>query len=197
MAKARVLTTWSQGELDGLCGIYAVINAMKILAMSRGHEFSDSDGARLFKEMVKYLDSRNLMPNALWDGTSIQHVRDFLHTAKRFMRKQYGLEIVHKALARHGEITRKDVFWRVLDAALIRGPEYNFKHKTDHARVALIGLGLPMPHWTLAYGVSDKSINLIDSGSNIRLSYARSTVGMAQPGKWMIEPEHTLVISTL
>ncbi len=196
MAK-RVLTTWSQGELDGLCGIYAIINAMKILAMSRGKDFTDSDGAKLFKDMVKYLDARNLMPQALWDGTSIQHVRDFLHSARRFMRKQYGLEIVHKVLARRGEITRKDVFWRVLDAALSNDPSYNFKHKTEHARVALIGLGHPQPHWTLAYGVSPRSINLIDSGSNIRLSYTRSTVGVSQPGKWMIEPEHTIVIATL
>lgn len=194
--KTRV-DIWRQGELDGLCGIYAVINAMKLLTVSRGHVFTDSDGALLFKEMVKYLDSRNLMPNALWDGTSIQHIRDFLHSARRFMRKRYGLEIVQKALARRGEVTRKDVYWRLLDAALSHDPSYNFKHKTEHARVELIGLGNPQPHWTLAYGVSERSINLIDSGSHIRLSYARSTVGVTQPGKWMIEPEYTLVISTL
>lgn len=190
----RVVDIWRQGELDGLCGIYAIINAMKLLAVSRSHAFSDYDGAILFREMVKYLHNRNLMPNALWDGTSIQHVRDFLHTARRFMRKRYQLEIVHKALARKGEITRKDVFWRVLDSALANGPDYNFKHKTEHARVALLGLGWPQPHWTLAYGVSKKTIHLIDSGSHIRLSYARSTLGVSMPGKWMIEPEHTIVI---
>ncbi len=197
MARRRVLTTWSQGELDGLCGIYAIINAMKILAMSRGHEFSDHDGARLFRELIIYLHKRNVLTSALWDGTSIQHVRDFLHITRRFMRKKYQLEIVHKTLARKGEITRKDVLWRVLDSALSNGPDYNFKHKTEQARVALLGLGWPQPHWTLAYGVSEKFINLIDSGRHIRLSYARSTVGYTQPHKWMIEPEHTIIISTL
>lgn len=191
------LKTWEQGELDGLCGIYAIINAMKILAMSRGHEFSDSDGALLFRALIRYLNDRNLMPDALWNGTSIQHARDFLHTARRFMRKQYGLEIVHKALARKGQVTRKDVFWRLLGSALAHGPDYNFTHKGEHARVALIGLGNPIPHWTLAFDVSERTIQLIDSDSHIRLSYARSTVGESHPKKWMIEPEHTIVISTL
>ncbi len=198
MARHKIIRPWQQGELDGLCGIYAIINAMKVLALSRGREFSDGDGALLFRQMCKYLADRNQMPQALWDGTSIMHVRDFLSTAKRFMRKYYDLDVVHRRLAAPYEITRKDVFWRVLDDALTTRDElYNFRHKTKHTRVALLGLGYPTPHWSLAYGVGKRSIQLIDSGSRIRVSYDNSTVGETHPRKWMLEPEHTLVISTL
>lgn len=194
----KLVEPWEQGELDGLCGIYAIINAMKVLALSRGRQYSDADGAKLFKDSVRYLHKRNQLPHALWDGTSIMHVRDFLGIAKRFMRNQYELDIVWRRLAAPGEVTRKDVFWRLLDDALAARDElYDFKQKTKHTRVALLGLGHPQPHWTLAYGVGKSSIQLIDSGSRIRIRYHNCTVGESHPKKWMLEPEHTLIISTL
>ncbi len=187
---------WQQGELDGLCGIYAIINAMKLLALSRGFDFPDAAGTVLFRKMVKSLDARNKMPNALWDGTSFTHVRAFLGEASRFMRRQYGLELVHRQLARKGEITRKDVFWRFLDSALRGDGMYDFRFDTPHTRVALVGLGHPLPHWTLAYRVTARSIKLIDSGSRFTLKYSACTVGEGHPGRWRVEPEHTLVIAT-
>ena len=191
------VTPWQQGELDGLCGLYAIINAMKLLAASRGHNFTDSSGAELFRQMVRSLHKRNLLPNALWDGTSIMHVRNFLGGAKTFMRRNYGLDLVYSQLARKGEITRKDVFWRFLDSALAGDGMYDFRFKTPYQRVALLGLGDPLPHWTLAYGVTASSIKLIDSGSRFSLKYSACTVGESQPNHWMIEPEHTLVIATV
>ncbi len=191
------VSPWQQGELDGLCGIYAIINAMKVLTLSRGHTFTDSSGAMLFRKMVLALHQRGKMPGALWDGTSISHVRVFLNTAKTFMRKQYGLDLVYRQLARHGEVTRKDVLWRLLAAALHGHESYRFPQETFHTRVALLGLGNPMPHWTLAYDVRPRTIMLIDSGNRFNLKYSNCTVGESHPSRWMIEPYHTLVISTL
>lgn len=188
---------WQQGELDGLCGLYAIINAMKLLAISRGHEFSDAAGASLFRKMIKSLHDRNKLPNALWDGTSIVHVRDFLDTAKNFMRRQYGLELVYRPLVKKGEITRKDVLWRFLDSVLRGDGMYQFDLESQHKRVALVGMGHPLPHWTLAYRVTKSSIKLVDSGSRVTLKYGQCTVGESQPNRWMIEPEHTLIIATL
>lgn len=191
------LSPWQQGELDGLCGIYAIINAMKTLVLSRGYDFDDAHGATLFKMLLLALHKRNRLPRALWDGTSTSHVRDFLSTAKRFMRRQYKLELVYQRLAAPGQVTRKDVFWRVLDAALTPGSDYRFRYKTEHQRVALVGLGHPTPHWTLAYEVSPKTIKLIDSGNRVTLQYNKCTVGESHPGQWIIEPESTMIMSTL
>lgn len=193
----KQINPWQQGELDGLCGIYSIINAMKHLALSRGMEFSDPSGAVLFRRMVHYLHRRNKLPHALWDGTSVTHVRDFIGEARRFMLREYGLDITYKPLARRGQITRKDVFWRILDSALRGDGLYDVGLNTANPTVALLGLGAPLPHWTLAYKVTPRAIRLIDSGSRITLNYAQCTLGSSQSKAWEIEPEHTFLISTL
>ena len=194
---ADQVNPWQQGELDGLCGIYSIINAMKHLALSRGMEFSDPAGTILFRRMVRYLHKRNKLPHALWDGTSFTHVKDFIAEADRFMKREYGLELTYKTLARKGQITRKDVFWRVLDGALRGDETRGFGLETPHPKVALLGLGLPSPHWTLAYQVTNRSIRLIDSGSRYNLKYSQCTLGVSKSESWVIEPEHTFLLSTL
>ncbi len=188
---------WQQGELDGLCGLYAIINAMKLLALSQKIEFTDASGAVLFRRLARYLDTRNKMPDALWDGTTYTHVKDFLAVARVFMKRQYGLDLVYRQLARKGQVVRKDVFWRFLDSALKGDGVYHFPLESSKNRVALVGLGHPLPHWTVAYRVTQRSLKLIDSGRRFTLKYVDCTLGEKQPNRWAIEPEHTFVIATL
>lgn len=45
-----------QGEMDGLCGIYALVNAIRHLA---GRRLSKEDEDNLFKELVRGIYARN------------------------------------------------------------------------------------------------------------------------------------------
>jgi hypothetical protein len=45
-----------QGEMDGLCGIYALVNAIGRLA---GQRLSEEDEIDLFKELIRSIYKRN------------------------------------------------------------------------------------------------------------------------------------------
>ena len=48
MPRSSRLKPYRQGQLDGLCGIYATINAIRLALGERGDQFSKEDWRELF-----------------------------------------------------------------------------------------------------------------------------------------------------
>ena len=75
---------FTQGELDGLCGIYAVINAYRLLW---GDEFGHDRAAKLFKRMAK------AAPLAVFDGLGYNELLDLIALANRGVPAKLRLEV--------------------------------------------------------------------------------------------------------
>ena len=56
------MSSYEQGEFDSLCGIYAILNAIKLVDKK-------VDGEKLFEQMVKELHNQDKLKDALIEGT--------------------------------------------------------------------------------------------------------------------------------
>lgn len=157
-AAARVLPgiePFVQGELDGLCGIYAVINAYRLLF---GDQFGPERAAKLFKKMAKSV------PVAVFEGTSYQEQLDLIALANRAVPAKLRLEV-------RTHIFKKPAngpAWRINTFLNRLRDEVN-----EQNQVAILGLEKAHEHWTLVHRLTPATLKLTDSdrlGDCIRLA---------------------------
>jgi hypothetical protein len=68
---ARTIEPLGQGELDGLCGLYSAINALRLCAASHGRPLDWDQCERLFREGVDYLDAHGRLLHGAYWGMSL------------------------------------------------------------------------------------------------------------------------------
>jgi hypothetical protein len=142
------LTPLHQGDLDGLCGVYAVINAFRLLCP----ELTDQQSRRLFVGLIDVLN-RICLPKGefLYDGIEITEVAKLVRLAKRFVREELGIRIASRPLKLRRERRRYDELWTTLRAEL------------DTGAVSVLALSGYHSHWTVAYRATAKAAYLFDS----------------------------------
>ena len=181
---ARPPTPLQQGDLDGLCGAYALVNAVTRLLHNRG--FQRDDANRLFQRLCRTLHRRQRMPQAVWRGTHIDDIDGMLRTVRRFVRENFAVTLIVSHPFDSGVPRRKDRFFRVLSES--------FTSK-DERKVAIIGLDRPGFHWTIATEVTRRSFRLYDSGRSKRLRYGDCTLGKTMRGRQTIVARETRILS--
>src|SRR5260221_5483830 len=112
---ARPPTPLQQGDLDGLCGAYALVNAVTRLLHTKG--FHRDDANRLFQRLCRTLHRRQRMPQAVWRGTHIDDIDSMLRTVRRLLRKNFAitLGVAHPVDDRTPR--KEDKFFRLLSHA--------------------------------------------------------------------------------
>ena len=158
---ARLPSPLQQGDLDGLCGAYAVVNAVTRLLHDRG--FTREDANRLFKRLCHALHRRQKMPQAVWRGTHIEDVDAMLQTVQRFVRESFDLRLVVSRPFAAETVKRRDRFFNVLSAAF---------NADDRRKVAILGLDKPGFHWT---NVTDVGISRLSELKDLANLDLRST----------------------
>jgi hypothetical protein len=181
---ARPPTPLQQGDLDGLCGAYALVNAVTRLLHNKG--FQREDANRLFQRLCRTLHRRQRMPQAVWRGTHIDDIDGMLRTVRRFVRENFAVTLIVSHPFDSGVPRRKDRFFRVLSES--------FTSK-DERKVAIIGLDRPGFHWTIATEVTRRSFRLYDSGRSKRLRYGDCTLGKTMRGRQTIVARETRILS--
>ena len=132
-----------QGELDGLCGIYAIINAFEYL----GIEHDD-----LFEDICQVFTAKR-WPNLLWEGTYFGDLKRAIADCKKIYTELDSVKISYpfwKKVPKNNEDYWK-CFHKLFDNAQ---PE----------SCALIGMTKPSYHWIVAKKEKGKKkIHFIDS----------------------------------
>lgn len=167
---------YRQGQLDSLCGIYAIINALFALCPEMDEHLAQA----LFRKLLRSLESHTEKPvGALYDGLSQEAVEALLAVAVREIRRELDARI--KIKPSPSPLTSKSVgsFWEALRTRLDRG------------YVAIIGLSGADEHWTVAYAISDKLIRLLDSEDRRVLRRSRCTT---YRGKTRVQLDPSAVI---
>ncbi len=148
--KGRLREPYRQGDLDGLCGVYSAINAVRALCP----EIDGDDASWLFDHLVRYLaNNGNAASGAVANGIGCGDEARVLMKAVRYLADEHDIDLrlsrLPKALRRAADIDR---LWQALGEAV------------SSTCVAVLGLAGRHEHWTVAVDVSPQQIRLYDSG---------------------------------
>ncbi len=153
---------YQQGDLDGLCGVYSVVNAVRALCPE-----VDADTAEhLFDLLMQKLlrTAGNPTTVVTW-GIGRLMLRSLVDEAIAYMLDDFDIRLtarrLPKALRYQGS---RDQLWRALSEVV------------SPSCVAILGLAGKHSHWTVASTVTPLSIRLFDSDRLRALPRARCTV---------------------
>jgi hypothetical protein len=148
-----------QGEIDGMCGVYAVLNACRLLSVT-GDERLTSDlrwdqSKRLFRALCLSRTTRDLFPDIVCKGTEGPGMSRLIGVAQRWSLRhsRRSVEVAQPA-QRHRAASVHDYFDALRDA---------LRAERGERKAFILGLGPPWNHWTVVRRVRDKEVDFFDS----------------------------------
>ena len=151
-AERQGLVPFRQGDLDGLCGVYAIVNAMRALHPRLGRAGAEA----LFSALVHKLLPSRQRDAPICTGLSTRDLRTLIGVARRHLRDRHGVDIQCVGLGRiagqRGRVRQVPWLW----SALTR--------QFENGAVAIVGLGARHNHWTVVVAVTSRTLWLADSG---------------------------------
>ncbi len=201
-------TPLRQGDLDGLCGLYALINAADYLTIRAGKRLSHADRLELFKGLATTLferlngqqdkrknhNGKSPPISFLWAGTSIKELPPMLIEIQRFLGERLGVRVARsQPLVGNHRPETLDQYWGRLQRCLTR---------RDGQAIAIVGYNWRTPrgeegHWTCVRGVTDRQMIRLDSLGGKVLRRSRLTMKPpSQARPYRVAP-HDLYLLTL
>src|SRR3954468_18121512 len=157
---ARRLTPYRQGRLDGLCGVYALINALRLLCPKLDEDACEAAFCALIRARARQKSS----PLAVISGgLSRRELLRLIGPWQRFAAKEFGIALSVSRL-KVSEPSLRGI-WQGLCRAL------------DGQSVAIISLDGAERHWTVAYAATERTLRVADSCGLRVILRAQCTVG--------------------
>ena len=160
-------TPYLQGQIDGLCGLYAIVNAFQLLFPGN---FTDDDAWELMVTLCEAIAQK--FPAVIWKGAGVEDVVNLFKAAESYSHETKHLKgtiAVTRPFANR-RVERAQDFWAELSAWLDAG------QRSGERRLALIGIGYPDNHWTLVTQIGQRSVSFFDSWELKRLALRQFTV---------------------
>lgn len=167
---------YEQGGLDGLCAIYGIVNATRIVA-----EIRNGEAKTLFRRILEHLETTRSLSRVLTEGIG-------LTTIGGILRDVVGDRIPHRSMPyKHRPHIPLEEFWSDMAAFLDEHP----------ARAVFIGLGGPMwDHWSVVHDISPRQIRFFDSHKLRRFNRTRCTTTRSTSRRpHVLSPAHTYFLS--
>ncbi len=175
MAKRK--RAYRQGDLDGLCGVYSIVNAL-------GHvlQLRDEQCQQLFEKLIKALeqDCCHLHKHLLW-GMSFRQLRRLVAAVSRCRLEGQKLAFTTRPLRLKRQQRTLSHLWTALDEEV--GPTC----------VAIIGLSGVDDHWCVIHNVTPKTLWLLDASGQTRIYRSRCTVRSSRT-RYCLEAREILLI---
>lgn len=142
------LKPFKQGDCDGLCGIYAIINAFAVLCP----EINVTQAKALFRTLIAALPEHRRKPlSVVWQGMHGNLFRLLLAHAEDHVQETFSAQIKRSRL----NLPTHRVTIRQLCECL--------REALEDDQVALLMIDGCYSHWTVAYRVTEKTIRLLNS----------------------------------
>ena len=150
-----------QGDLDGLCGIYAIINAMRALCP----ELTDEISMRLFRIIMKSLakHSEEGLPLTFL-GIEGALFWKLLVDATAYLKRKLSVDLALQVGPPELRVRSIELAWDNLASVL------------DDTTVIILPLSGLSEHWTVLYDANPKKIRLIDSSDDRKLKRSHCTL---------------------
>src|SRR4051812_31717908 len=174
---ARRLEPYRQGRLDGLCGVYALINALRLLCPRLDEDACE----RVFCALIRARAWQKCSPlTVISGGLSRRELLRLIGPWQRFAAKELGITLSVSRL-KVSEPTLRGI-WRGLCRVL------------DGKIVAIVGLDGIKRHWTVAFKVTERTLRVAAS-SGLRVIFrAQCTVGHTSL-RYQLRSSEVLVIT--
>lgn len=170
------LKPYAQGALDGLCAVYGILNATRIVS-----GMGDLESRKLFRDIMRYLDRTRPLSEILVEGIGLTTIGGILNNV-------VGDRIPNRTMPfkQHPE-TGLDELWTAMREFLGQKSQ----------RAIFIGVGGPhWDHWTIVDSMSDRQIRFFDSHKLRRLNRSRcSTTRSTKIRPHLLCPTHAYFLS--
>lgn len=167
---------YEQGGLDGLCAIYSIVNAVRIVS-----SISDAEAKALFRRILEHLEQTRDLSRVLSEGIG-------LVTIGGIFGKVVGDLIPYRTMPyKNKPGTPLDEFWSEMTRFL----------ETDTHRAILIGLGGPAwDHWSIIHEITARQVRFFDSHKLRHLNRNRCTTTRSTSRRpHVLCPTHTYFLS--
>lgn len=180
---------YKQGDLDGLCGVYAVINAIGSILP----DFWDLHGflSELFKVCIDKLDRRTDLAKTIVSGTSIHMIKEMLNDCKEYMENnRMNNNYSHKYTLNYEFLCKN----RVRANAIINDIR-NDLSKFNNTAIILGIRGRNFAHWTTINKEFIKTIKFHDSDELHKIKIDEIYAGKSSKSKsYYIDPDEVISV---
>ena len=179
----RRIRPLQQGDLDGLCGVYAIINAIRHLCPEVDTEHSRELFIAMMQARHELALRRPLV--FVYDGLGRRPLTALANAAIEHLAHTAGIDIEVEWLApAKGGRSSLPTLWRKLSAHI------------GSTGIAIVGLAGRTSHWTVVIDITCKQMRLLDSDG---LSVLRRSRCSPRPGAHhhSIEPGNILLVKRL
>jgi hypothetical protein len=137
-----------QGHIDGMCSVYAVLNACKFM-------FDDSEQSdeRLFKFLCQSIS--DLFPKIIYDGTEVAGIKRLLDASIAWTAKTHRREMTWSQPLKRRPMADVEEYFSYVRTQFDASP--------GARTAAIIGLGKPWGHWTVIRKVERDKAFFFDS----------------------------------
>jgi hypothetical protein len=168
---------YRQGDLDGLCGVYSIVNALRHVLRLR-----DEQCTKLFGRLIKALERTcPRLHHPLLEGMYFPRMKQLVAVAGQGRIDGRSLKFATRPLRLRRDQNTLPSLWSALDQEV--GP----------ACVAIVGITGASDHWCVVYRVTPKTLWLLDSSGQTRIYRSRCTVRPSQT-RYCLEVSEILLI---
>ena len=178
--RLRLRKPYRQGDLDGLCGVYSTVNAVRFLCP----EIDGDTASCIFEALMNSLPKveANPVSTVTW-GVGRRQLAHLIKRAIAHVDDELDIRLTATRLPDRLRQTRNlDALWVWLG------------RRVSPKCVAVLGLGGRHSHWTVAVAVTPSQIRLFDSSTMGVLRRRHCTVGKAVK-RTAISPVHVFLIA--
>lgn len=167
-----------QGRLDGLCGVYSVINAINNL-----YVLNEERREKLFKVCIKYLDDNNILKQSILNGILVKHIKKMLDACGEFLQKNGYEELSYSPIiTKDGNITS---VWTAVDYWI---------HNDSKKHVIIVGIGRTHDHWSCIVEIKEKLVYFCDSSGLKQLKKKDFTTGDTMTNPHLLNHKELLAV---
>lgn len=165
-----------QGYLDSLCGVYAIVNAEKMINRS-----TDENSQVLFNSIIEYLSKKRILKSAIINGMNHRLITKIM------------IDVIGD------RIPYKTTNWRYY--TLKEWWDACFQHLTEKENSGiLLSVGGREDHITFVKSMTEKTMYLVDSGAwggikTIRKSSCKLSGLYFKEDKYLVYPTQTWFLS--
>jgi hypothetical protein len=151
-----------QGDLDSLCGLYAVINAVRKAAKDV-QPIRDEDCIWLFNRLIATLDDqKDTLRHAVIDGLTQRDVGRLLAATNELVQKRFKATLSYQR-----------PFWRKRNVGVKSLCRLLAFHEQEPATALLVGFS---EHWSVIDSITRSGLRLLDSSNYGRLPFNKLAV---------------------
>lgn len=188
--RRRRIAALEQGHLDGLCGIYSVINAFRLAAEhaddshsslreALGEDWSDT----LFRHLVRIAQKGRRQADFVYVGLTTAHLARLIGEAGLWLEKCFDLAV-----------TVRRPLYHCANASLAKRCETIAAHLATPATAVIVGTAEPWNHWTVVARVEARRLVLVDS-SGLSYTPRRRIKGFEDCHAGLITPRSVFLLT--